>query len=244
MSTNKDKAKQRYYDAKSAERASRRYRFNFTLINQTMIARLQRQGKVTLPYKKLDSIPRDKLWNLDFFNGELLKGLAKGETMDAIADRIFPEINAKHIPQTPTETPADAVRRDMQSAIRNARTMVTGAENLGRLDSYKELQDRGVVQKKRWLATPDDLTRNSHLDIDGEETDIDGVFSNGCEYPADPAGAPEEVYNCRCSLETVIVGYQRADGTISYVEDIPEDGDEETIHAEAMAAEKERRRNL
>ena len=115
--------------------------------------------------------------------------------------------------------------------------MVTGAENAGRLDSYENLANQGVVQKKVWIATPDERTRESHLDIDGEEVDIEQEFSNGLMYPADPNGEPEEVWNCRCSMRTHIIGFMNADGTIT---EIGYERDT-TMHDEQMQEEKDRR---
>ena len=37
------------------------------------------------------------------------------------------------------------------------------------LDSFKNLSGQGVVMKKEWEATPDERTRKSHMDMDGEE---------------------------------------------------------------------------
>ena len=116
-------------------------------------------------------------------------------------------------------------------------TMLTGAENAGRQDSYEDLTEQGVVMKKVWIATPDDHTRESHFDLDGEEVDVDEEFSNGCMYPGDPNGDPPEVYNCRCSMRTHIVGFKKNDGSVVEVK-----GDRgSTMHEEQMEAEEERR---
>ena len=116
--------------------------------------------------------------------------------------------------------------------------MTTAAENAGRIDSYKNLEKQGVVQKKVWIATPDDRTRESHLEIDGEEVGINQEFSNGCMFPGDPdCDDPGEVLNCRCSMRTHIVGFRRADGSISKVNY----GRDETTHDAQIQAEKEER---
>ena len=86
------------------------------------------------------------------------------------------------------------------SAIRTARTAVTGAQNAGRIDSYTAAQKMGIKLQKEWLATLDGRTRHSHAMLDGEKVDNDKKFSNGCRFPGDPQGRPEEVYNCRCTL--------------------------------------------
>ena len=86
------------------------------------------------------------------------------------------------------------------SAIRTARTAVTGAQNAGRMDSYAAAEKMGIKLKKEWLATLDSRTRHSHAMLDGEKVDQDKKFSNGCRFPGDPQGPAWEIYNCRCTM--------------------------------------------
>lgn len=172
---------------------------SFTLLDAHTVERLQRDGDIKLPRKKVD-IPKDERWNTKQMSSKLLQGILAGDDISTIAKSLM-----------------QVIGNNAASAVRNARTMVTGAENVGRLDSYEDLAEKGVVQKKVWIATADDRTRESHLLLDGEEVDIDKPFSNGLMYPADPSGDPSEVYNCRCSMRDHIVGFRRADGTISLV---------------------------
>lgn len=92
------------------------------------------------------------------------------------------------------------------SAIRTARTAVTGAQNAGRMDSYAAAEKMGVKLKKEWLATLDARTRHSHAMLDGEQVAQDKKFSNGCRFPGDPQGPPWEIYNCRCTLIAAVDG--------------------------------------
>lgn len=92
------------------------------------------------------------------------------------------------------------------SAIRTARTAVTGAQNAGRMDSYAAAEKMGVKLKKEWLATLDARTRHSHAILDGEQVAQDKKFSNGCRFPGDPQGPPWEIYNCRCTLIAAVDG--------------------------------------
>lgn len=172
---------------------------SFTLLDAHTVERLQRDGDIKLPRKKVD-IPKDERWNTKQMSSKLLQGILAGDAIPTIANSLM-----------------QVIGNNAAAAVRNARTMVTGAENVGRLDSYEDLAEKGVVQKKVWIATADDRTRESHLLLDGEEVDIDKPFSNGLMYPADPSGDPAEVYNCRCSMRDHIVGFRRADGTISLV---------------------------
>jgi uncharacterized protein with gpF-like domain len=189
----------------------------FNIIDQSTVDRLRNEGDIELPYKKLD-INKDMRWNTKWMSSKLLQGILDGSSVDDIADSILPEIDGKSdiFGKTFDELKGIA-KRNEQSAIRNARTMVTGAENAGRLDSYKNLESQGVVQNKVWIATPDARTRKTHAEIDGEEIDINDQFSNGLEYPGDPHGDASEVYNCRCSMRTHIIGFKRSDGSVSRV---------------------------
>lgn len=53
---------------------------------------------------------------------------------------------------------------------------------------------------KTWVNAGDDRVRDSHIRLDNETVPINGRFSNGLNYPGDPNGAPEEIYNCRCTV--------------------------------------------
>ena len=169
--------------------------------------------------KKINSAG-DEAWIEKQLNSKLLQGILNGSDIDTISKSFL-----------------SVLGNNIASAIRNARTMTTESENGGRIDSYKELASQGVVQKKVWIATPDDRTRQSHIDLDGEEQDLDDEFSNGCMYPADPHGDDEEIWNCRCTMRSHIVGFKNSDGTISYVKG--ERGT--TLHDKQMSEEKERR---
>lgn len=205
---------------------------DFTIINKNTLKNVALAKSLPLP-KKLN-IAKDKRWNEKFINSQVLQGILQGEPMDKIANRIFPEIVRK----------ADVSKngwfeRCEQSAIRNARTLVTQAENGGRLDSYHELEDMGIVLKKRWIATADERTRESHLLLDGEEVNLDEPFSNKLMYPGDPDGDPSEVYNCRCSMETVILGFTDEKGNINYID---KSFHENTRHQESIEKEIEERK--
>lgn len=98
------------------------------------------------------------------------------------------------------------------SAIRTARTAVTGAQNAGRLDSYYAAEKMGIKCRKQWMATLDGRTRHSHAMLDGEIVNNDKKFSNGCRFPGDPNGPPSEIYNCRCTLVSEIEGIDTSGG--------------------------------
>ena len=95
------------------------------------------------------------------------------------------------------------------SAIRTARTAVTGAQNAGRMDSYVAAEKMGIKLKKSWLATIDGRTRHEHALLDGQTVDTDKPFKvDGYElmFPGDPSGPAHLTYNCRCTLIAAVDG--------------------------------------
>ena len=165
--------------------------YMFSLIDADTVKNLATSDKSLLPYKELDE-SKDVRWNVKKMNAEVLQGILQGEPMDKIASRL-----------------SKVTGMNETAAIRNARTMVTGAENKGRLDSYARAEADGIILERTWLATNDSRTRHSHAVLDGETKPIDTPFSNGLMYPGDPSGRPEEVYNCRCTVAAVVKGFKK-----------------------------------
>ena len=101
------------------------------------------------------------------------------------------------------------------SAIRTARTAVTGAQNAGRMDSYVAAEKMGIKLKKSWLATIDGRTRHEHALLDGQTVDTDKPFKvDGYElmFPGDPSGPAHLTYNCRCTLIASVEGVDTSNG--------------------------------
>lgn len=216
---------------------------DFTLPNKNAIKKMVIAGDIKTPFmrtKNFMDIPKDKRWNTKFINSEVLQGIIQGEDIRKISNRIFPEIMSKTT--YPGLTLKGIKERNRRAAIRNVRTLVTGAENLGKWDSYKELDERGLVLKKVWIATGDDRTRDWHLEMDGQERDLDEDFEDGngdfLRYPGDPDAEARTVYNCRCAMVTSVKGFRNADGTISEVRDVEEG---ESLHDKQIAAEVRKR---
>ena len=115
-------------------------------------------------------------------------------------------LQGKSIPNIAKDLQTRIPDMNKASAIRTARTVVTGAQNAGRMDSYVAAEKMGIKVRKEWLATIDGRTRHSHAMLDGEVVDKDKKFENGCMFPGDPNGPPWEVYNCRCTLIASVDG--------------------------------------
>jgi uncharacterized protein with gpF-like domain len=94
-----------------------------------------------------------------------------------------------------------------------ARTETHGAANFGSNEAAKLT---GLPLRREWLAAEDERTRDTHKEADGQIVGQDEAFSVGDSllmYPGDPAGDPEEVVNCRCTL-----GYIVDDGIDDWVD--------------------------
>jgi SPP1 gp7 family putative phage head morphogenesis protein len=165
--------------------------YSFTLVDADTVRNLAVTDTSLLPYKQLDP-KKDIPWNMKKINAETLQGILQGESMDKIAKRLR---NVQEMNKT--------------QAIRSARTIVTGAENKGRQDSYARAEADGIILQKEWLSTNDGRTRHSHAALDGAIVDQDKKFDNGLMYPGDPSGRPEEVYNCRCTLVAKVNGFNK-----------------------------------
>jgi hypothetical protein len=151
---------------------------SFTLYNHAAVERLIKDNPKLLPNPKVD-IPKDLRWNQQHIQSAITQGILQGKSIPQIAKNL-----------------QSVTGMDERAAIRNARTAMTGAQNAGRLDSMKRAQARGIGVKKGWLATLDHVTRDSHVDLDGEVQELDRAFSNGLMFPGDASGPPAEVYNC------------------------------------------------
>lgn len=168
--------------------------YSFELADANTVRKLAAENKSLLPSKKLD-IPADMRWNTQKINSEVLQGILQGDSMDKIADRMrkVTDMNAT-------------------SAIRNARTMVTGAENAGRLDGMRQASEEGLVLKKEWIATSDGRVRHWHSELDGVQAEIDEPFENEfgkIMFPGDPSADGANVYNCRCTMISKVVGVRK-----------------------------------
>ena len=169
--------------------------YSFTLVDADTVRNLAVTDTSLLPYKEIDP-KKDIPWNMKKINAETLQGILQGESMDKISKRIM---NVQEMNKT--------------QAIRSARTIVTGAENKGRQDSYKRAEKDGIVMKREWIATNDSRTRHWHAELDGVEVDVDEPWVNEfgeIMFPGDPSADPANTYNCRCSMAAKVIGFKRA----------------------------------
>ena len=164
----------------------------FTLWDEPTVRRLIVEEPDLMPYyPKEKALKRgiDLKWGKKQITKSVTSGLLQGKSVGKIA----------------TDLQARVSEMNRASAVRAARTAVTGAQNAGRMDSYKAASDMGIKVRKRWVATKDGRTRHSHQKMDGQTVEWDEPFTSELgkiRYPGDPRAKPANVYNCRCTLRT------------------------------------------
>ena len=163
----------------------------FTIYDEQMVRKLIAEQADFLPAPSIN-IPKDLWWNKQLITAEMTSGILQGESIGKLADRFQNVTDANRV-----------------SAIRNARTFCTAAENAGRYDGYKAADALGIKGiRKQWLATLDGRTRHSHQRLDGQTVGwnekFESVLGSKMLYPGDKTGAkPGDLYNCRCTMITV-----------------------------------------
>lgn len=165
----------------------------FDLWDEQTVKRLIVEQPDLMPYypeKKAVKRGIDLAYGKKQITASVTSGILQGKSIKGLADDLQIRI--------PT------MNRD--SAIRTARTAITGAQNAGRQDSYVAAEKMGIKTRKQWIATKDNRTRHEHGIADGQTVDYDQPFDVGGEdlmFPGDPSGSPWNVYNCRCTMRTV-----------------------------------------
>lgn len=167
--------------------------YSFELVDESTVRNLAKSDKTLLPYKKVDGKKAER-WHTARVNAEVTQGILQGESIPKIARRLKNNVGMSA----------------KGSAVRNARTTVTSAENKGRIDMLHDAREKGVIVDKIWMAAHDSRTREAHLDLDGQQVPEDEAFDSilgPIEYPGDPYASPANTYNCRCSLGYKVVGF-------------------------------------
>lgn len=178
------------------EKASR-LNTSYTLYSRESVERLWRENPKIYkrPGAKVQKDIRDgllKKWDKQQIQSVITQGILQGESIPSLAQRLESVAGGEH-----------------RAAIRNARTMMTGVQNAGRMDAYARANEMGIRTMKTWVATLDERTRHWHRELDGVTIPIDEPFENEMGeimFPGDPDADGANVYNCRCTLITSIEG--------------------------------------
>lgn len=180
-----------FYELEQAAGAS----FNLTLYNTESVKRLLLENPKLVPNKRIKS-ESNKTYDARIFNRYVLQGIVQGKSVHDIAQQA---VNGM----------ADT---EIHWAMNNAITALTGAQNAGALQQMRHAKELGIEVQKRWNATLDYRTRETHRLLDQETADLDEPFRvEGYEiqYPGDPNAAPEMVYHCRCKVTSFLPKYPR-----------------------------------
>lgn len=173
----------------------------FDLWDEQTVKRLIVEQPDLMPYYPPKRALRrgiDLAWGKKQITASVTSSILQGRSVKGMADDLQTRI----------------LEMNRSSAIRTARTAVTGAQNAGRMDSYHAAEKMGIRMKKEWLATLDNRTRHAHAVLDGQQTDVDRSFKvNGEEirYPGDPTASGYLVYDCRCTLIAAVDGVDPSD---------------------------------
>lgn len=172
--------------------------YSFELVNPDTVRELAREDATFLPYKEVN-LRKYQRWCTSKINSEILKGVLMGDSIPDLAKRL-----------------RIVSQMDCNAAIRNARTMVTSAENKARQDGFERATGNGIILKREWIAANQPgRTRDAHLELNGTFADPEQPFHNAIGdimYPGDPSAHPANVYNCRCTLGSKILGFKKQNG--------------------------------
>lgn len=172
---------------------------SFLLYDEGAVMRLMADDPEMLPppsRTKEKEIQEGKLerWNKQKMQSVMVQGIIQGSSVIEIAKNMAEKVG----------------EMDLNSAIRNARTMTTAAQNAGRVDSYKRAASMGIELQQRWVAVLDDRTRHAHREMDGQTVDVGKPFkyeNYELRFPSDPFAPAFLVYNCRCCVNPVLKGF-------------------------------------
>jgi hypothetical protein len=167
---------------------------DWTLFDEQTVKRLIKEQPDLMPYyPKAKAVARgiDLEYGKKQITKSVTSGILQGNSVNQIAKDLMDNVT------------------DMNrtSAVRAARTAITEAENAGRQAAADQLEEKGVILQKRWVAAHDSRTREAHLEADGQTVGNDEPFVVGGEelmYPGDGSlGASGwNLYNCRCTRVT------------------------------------------
>lgn len=176
--------------------------YSYHIVDENTVRELAMSDTSLLPYKEIDPA-KDIAWNVRQMKSEVLQGILQGEDMQAIASRL-----------------SNVIGMNENSAVRNARTMVTSAENKGRQDGFYQAEEDGIILEKYWLCVHGERTREAHAAAGNDYSKSKSIpqsqpFIVGGEklmFPGDKGmGASGwNLYNCRCSVAAVVKGFKKA----------------------------------
>ena len=159
---------------------------SFTLYDNATVTRLLRDRPELMKRRVINGVT-DRAWNKRIISDTIAKGVITGKKIDEIADEIAEK----------------TAYMNESATVRYARTCMTSAQNAGRIAAMNDAADMGIKVKKKWLATLDGRTRDSHAALDGQVREINEPFDSPLGeimFPGDPSASAANVWNCRCTM--------------------------------------------
>ena len=184
--------------------------YGFSVYDKDTVGKLIREQPELMPRKVVNG-KKDRAWNRTKISNAVAQSIIQGDSLPEMTERI-----------------ARVTAHDNDAAMaRYAATAMTSAQNAGRMETMQRAKGIGIKVRKKWIATLDARTRDSHAELDGQVVDIDEPFITHNRdgslaeimFPGDPQADGEQVWNCRCTL-----GY--------VYEEYPDEEDAERIAAE------------
>jgi uncharacterized protein with gpF-like domain len=119
---------------------------------------------------------------------EISRGIAQGNSYSDIAQRI-----------------SDRCDISFNNAYRIARTEGGRVSTEAQIDSINDSIDQGADLLKEWDATLDSRTRQTHLELDGQQVEANEYFQSdvGPVFAPHQFGEADQDINCRCRLKSV-----------------------------------------
>lgn len=172
--------------------------YGFSVYDKDTVGKLIREQPELMPRKVVNG-KKDRAWNRTKISNAVTQSIIQGDSLPEMTERIARE----------TAHENDA------AMARYAATAMTSAQNAGRMETMERAKGMGIKVRKKWIATLDARTRDSHAELDGQVVDIDQPFITHNRdgsmaeimFPGDPQADGEQVWNCRCTLGYVYDEY-------------------------------------
>lgn len=191
---------------------------SYTLYDRQTVERLIRENPELLPmpgeqmkdtFKRFDAYKSGQKVDLEKKEKKAFDKLIadnkdirwqKGQIQSVMTQSILQGESIPHMAQRVARTMGETNRK---ATTRYVRTAATGAQNAGRVDSYKRAEKMGIELEQEWLAVHDGRTRHEHRLLDGEHVPVGKPFiveGEEIRFPGDPQAAGHLIWNCRCTL--------------------------------------------
>lgn len=168
-------------------------RFAFDYPNEQAIEALRLRNdnkrRAMLETRSLSTFKNLNATTTDRIMTAIEEGMANGDSGTAIASNIMDSV-----------LDGDNLEGRINTIVR---TETLTATSLGQAACTQDVARYVPNLKKVWITANDDRVRDSHADVEGEMVDWDNTFTNGLQFPRDPAGDPAETINCRCTAVNV-----------------------------------------